>query len=72
MENYLSNRLQILKSTLQIMHAVVAKTQNPAPDNPETTKTPYFLPNIPAFTTLEYEKDGDNSFWVHLIAQCVV
>ncbi len=52
--------------------AVVAKTQNPAPDNPETTKTSYFLPNIPAFTTLEYEKDGDNSFWVHLIAQCGV
>ena len=50
----------------------VKKTQNPAPDKPITTKTSYFVPDIPAFTTLEYEKGFDNSYWVHLIAQCGV
>ena len=52
--------------------AEVKKTQNPAPDKPITNKTSYFVPDIPAFTTLEYEKGFDNSYWVHLIAQCGV
>jgi hypothetical protein len=52
--------------------AAVIKAQNTAPSKPATNKTSYFVPDIPAFTTLEYEKDADNGYWVHLISQCGV
>lgn len=52
--------------------AAVIKAQNTAPSKSATNKTSYFVPDIPAFTTLEYEKGFDNSYWVHLIAQCGV
>ncbi len=55
-----------------VHNAEVKKTQNPVPDKPITNKTSYFVPDIPAFTTLEYERGFDNSYWVHLIAQCGV
>jgi hypothetical protein len=50
----------------------VIKPQNTAPNKPVINKTSYFVPDIPAFTTLEYEKEADSGYWVHLIAQCGV
>ena len=52
--------------------AEVTKPQNTTPDKQVTSKTSNFVPDIPAFTTLEFEKGADNSYWVHLIAQCGV
>jgi hypothetical protein len=52
--------------------AEVSKPQIPVLGKPVTSKTSYFVPDIPAFATLEYEKAVDNSYWVHLIAQCGV
>jgi hypothetical protein len=52
--------------------ARVTKSQNPILDKPVTNKTSHFVADIPAFTTLEYEKGADKSYWVHLIAQCGV
>ncbi|QWE23306.1 hypothetical protein FD975_03610 [Polynucleobacter sp. AP-Jannik-300A-C4] len=50
----------------------VTKPQNPNPDKQITSKTSHFVPDIPAFTTLKFEKGVNNSYWVHLIAQCGV
>jgi hypothetical protein len=52
--------------------AEVTKPQNFIPDKPATSNASYFVPGIPAFTTLEYEKEANNGYWVHLIAQCGV
>jgi hypothetical protein len=57
---------------IAVHDAEVTKPQNTIPNKPATNKSSYFVPDIPAFTTLEYEKGFDNSYWVHLIAQCGV